>query len=447
METEDFHEAYRVGKTSYIGRGRYPNLNELKIESNNFELINSLSSYEHTVYTLINRFKHRYKFGGKFSRLRSIYLAFLELAENTLNTNQIDFIVFDDTPHQPLEYLIFLLAKVKNIGVIVRRELPSLHKFRPNLAYCTLDFPLLDKRFFQHYNSSINNVSINALGPEVKSLFDEFQFYSENKGKNLIVSNAHYGKRFILKELKWYFSYRIKFIKKPHLIFFKSIIFFLKRILINKLHNVILTRYYDKLSIEPDLTLKYFYFPLNFQPEATTNPLGGIFENQFMAIKLIQSMLPEDTILYVREHPRYWKSDQLEGMHLVRSKSSYKEISLLGNVKLLDVQTNPYELIYNSIGVITVTGTSSFEAFGFNKPAIVLGNYFYNQLENAYHPRTMHDLKIALHKISNSKVDYHNSFISTLQSLEKISISLTSNDPKVNKEAVIKMLADVILES
>jgi capsule polysaccharide modification protein KpsS len=158
-------------------------------------------------------------------------------------------------------------------------------------------------------------------------------------------------------------------------------------------------------------------------------------------------MLPKDTFLYVKEHPTYWRSNQIEGMHKVRSKRVYKEMSSLDGVKLLTVNSNPYELIFNSIGVITITGTCAFEAFGFNKPALVLGNYFYNQFANAYHPYTMDELRNALHEMTLKNNDYSDSFLATLKSLEKISISLTSNDPKVNKEAVIKMLADVILES
>jgi hypothetical protein len=445
MESDNYYEEFSIGKTNFKGMGRYPSNKDLQDESFNFELITKLSHNENTIYNLIQRFESRYRTKNKLKNVRTLYLKLLNHAEDLIEKNSIDFIFFYDTPHQPLEYLIFLIARTKNIGVVVHRELPSLHKYRPNLHYCTLNYPLLDERFFTCFSEiKENHDNQELLDLNVKKLYDEFQWFIKTGGTDLIESKAHYGKKLDIKGLKWYFSLRSSQIQSIVGILSKSFKFFFGRLLINRFQKHTLTKYYKNISIKPNLKIKYLYFPLHFQPEATTNPLGGIFMDQFMAIKLIQSLLPKDVLLYVKEHPTYWRSDLVEGMHLVRSKKKYQEIFELENVHFVDITSNPYELILNSLGVITITGTVAFEAFGFNKPAIVLGNYFYNQLANAYHPLSIADLRKSIDEICSNQKDYLKQFIYTLSCLKTISIHLNSSDPKSNREKIVEMMATVV---
>lgn len=445
MEQENYYEEFYINQIHYLGMGRYPsNINDLN-ESFNFELINKFTSYEHIIYMLIERFSSRYKTKGRLKNIRSTYLKLLNLAEDLVVSNNIDYVFFLDTPHQPLEYIVDLLAKSNNIGVIVHREIPSLHLFRPNLHYCTLNYPLLDNRFFDKFTTTeFNTTLITLLSPEMKDLYNEFQYFLSDKNKKLIPSQSHYGNSLNFKDLKWYFLLRKNNIKKWNLVLSKSLKFIINKILINRFHKKRLTEFYSKNSVIADLGKSYIYFPLHVQPEATTNPSGGLFQDQFLAIKNIHSSLPKNVVLYVKEHPSYWKSDQIEGMHLVRSIREYKEIFNLSNVFFIDINSNPYDLIMNSLGVVTITGTVAFEAFGFNKPAIVLGNYFYNQLSNAYHPMTLNELTSTMSNIVSNPIDYREDFIKTLYSLDSMSKSLSSNNKDSDKRSLIHMMMEVV---
>lgn len=445
MEQGNYHEEFYINQIHYLGMGRYPsNINDLN-ESFNFELINKFNSHEHIIYMLIERFSSRYKTKGRLKNIRSTYLKLLNLAEDLVVSNDIDYVFFLDTPHQPLEYIVALVAKSNNIGVIVQREIPSLHLFRPNLHYCTLNYPLLDNRFFDKFKATeYNNNLITLLSPEMKNLYNEFQHFVGDKYNKLIPSKYHYGNSFNFKDLKWYFLLRKNNIKKWNLILLKSLQFIVNKILVNRYHKKKLTKFYSKNNVTPDLAKAYFYFPLHFQPEATTNPLGGLFQDQFLAIKTIHNSLPKNVVLYVKEHPTYWKSDQIEGMHLVRSIREYKEILNLSNVFFIDVHSNPYDLIMNSLGVVTITGTVAFEAFGFNKPAIVLGNYYYNQFSNAYHPLTSNELTTIMSNIVSNPIDYREDFIKTLYSLDLVSIPLSSGNKNSDKMSLIRMMMEVV---
>ena len=46
---------------------------------------------------------------------------------------------------------------------------------------------------------------------------------------------------------------------------------------------------YDTLSVQPDLTKQFIYFPLHYQPELSTNPLGGHYVNQLIVVEMLKS--------------------------------------------------------------------------------------------------------------------------------------------------------------
>ena len=134
----------------------------------------------------------------------------------------------------------------------------------------------------------------------------------------------------------------------------------------------VLKRKYDQI----DYNDKYFIYPLHFQPEASTGVLAPYYCNQLEVIRCLAFSLPVGTVLYVKDHPNGIGFKKL---------SFYKEIFKLPNVKYIDPNANNGELIRNSLGVITITGTMGYEALLMEKPVITLGHVFYNA-----HPYCIH---------------------------------------------------------
>ena len=126
-------------------------------------------------------------------------------------------------------------------------------------------------------------------------------------------------------------------------------------------------RFYKKA----DYTKKYIYYPLHFQPEASTLVCAEKYEKQLFFIDSWAKSLPADTVLYVKEHYAVLGH---------RSISFYKELKKYPNVVLIDPWESSRKLMQNAVAVTTLTGTAGWEAMLLQKPVFIGGNIFF---ENA----------------------------------------------------------------
>ena len=122
---------------------------------------------------------------------------------------------------------------------------------------------------------------------------------------------------------------------------------------------------------EADFDVKFVYFPLHYQPEASTCVCAQKYEKQLFFIDSLAKSLPADTKLYVKEHYA------LLGH---RTPEFYAELNKYPNVKLINPWESSRKLIEASIAVATLTGTAGLEAMLLRKPVFVCGNAVY---ENA----------------------------------------------------------------
>lgn len=117
---------------------------------------------------------------------------------------------------------------------------------------------------------------------------------------------------------------------------------------------------------------KYFFFPIQYDPEASTLVLATYYSNQLATIKNVAITLPFPYKLYLKEHP---------GSIGSRTNKFYQEIKKIPNAVLLSSEESTPQIVANSLGVITMTSTVGMEAAMAGKPVYVLGNVFYY-----YHP-------------------------------------------------------------
>lgn len=126
-------------------------------------------------------------------------------------------------------------------------------------------------------------------------------------------------------------------------------------------------RYFSK----PDYNRKFIFYPLHFQPEASTCVCAEKYEKQLYYIDSWAKSLPADTVLYVKEHYTLLGHKDLR---------FYKELKKYPNVFLIDPWESSRKLILNSVAVTTLTGTAGLEAMLLRKPVFLGGNSVY---ENA----------------------------------------------------------------
>lgn len=123
-------------------------------------------------------------------------------------------------------------------------------------------------------------------------------------------------------------------------------------------------KYYKEANFKE----KYVYYPLHYQPEASTCVCAQKYEKQLFFIDSWAKSLPADTVLYVKEHYA------LIGH---RNPHFYIDLQKYPNVILINPWESSRKLIENAVAVTTLTGTAGLEAMLLRKPVFVCGNAVY----------------------------------------------------------------------
>ena len=236
-----------------------------------------------------------------------------------------------------------------------------------------------------YYTSDLYQHNIDFDNNYIKKTYDNnIKMMAENYYNKMLYSYLQpeymkiYGKKpkFNIKFLKIPFIYLLRKFNKKYNNKYDYIDFEQYKntwnVFLRYINYLRIKKYYNKA----DLSKKFAYFPLHFQPEATTIVCAQKYEKQLFYIDQIAKSLPADTILYVKEHYSYVGH---------RNLNFYKEIKNYSNVLLIDPWEKSKDLIMHCQVVITLTGTAGWEGFILGKPVIICGNMFYDNAPNIIH--------------------------------------------------------------
>ena len=314
----------------------------------------------------------------------------------------ITHIFFPSTPHFPLEIVLFYVSKYFSIKSIIlnrtdfnnkfffREDWRHIHHFNKNIKYNSVipfDFTKgKQESGFVKYSNKLNESSKDNFKVEsnpFKLLLSYYKLFkiSINYFKGRKDSSIYY----LNKRTTW-------------LDIFISII---KRFKKDRSLKVL----YGKLIKEPDLTNEYIYFPLHFQPERSTDPEGLHFSNQLTTIHFLRDTIPSNIFLYIKEHPRQFDNINFPDLrkNLYRNENFYKKISSLENTELISINKHSDIMIEKSIAVVTLTGSSGWQAIKKLKPTLIFGYPWYANFKGCFHIKTKSDIKMAFSKINESK--------------------------------------------
>ncbi|MDD4287210.1 MAG: hypothetical protein PHO20_03920 [Candidatus Peribacteraceae bacterium] len=154
--------------------------------------------------------------------------------------------------------------------------------------------------------------------------------------------------------------------------------------------------FYAAHAAPPDFNRPFVYFPLHFQPEATTIPMGGVFADLILATRLLNATLPKDVLIYIKEHPRRsgWQN---------RSIEYYKEFLELEKVRLVPTTVDTFALREHCLAVATVTGSAGFEALFREKPVFLFGSRYFQFARGVFPVRSLQECKEAVHAVFERK--------------------------------------------
>ena len=153
-------------------------------------------------------------------------------------------------------------------------------------------------------------------------------------------------------------------------VFYHNHLGFNEDVLETKINEVCKNRN-DYNNIEELRSVKFYFYPLHYEPEATLLYFNPIYSNQTYVIEQIAHQLPLDTILVIKEHPQQPGTLMLPRFYQLRKQFS--------NVLFLPADKDSYQIIKLCKGVITINGSVGWEALVNNVPTIAFGNVFYDK--------------------------------------------------------------------
>jgi hypothetical protein len=234
---------------------------------------------------------------------------------------------------------------------------------------------------------SYDQVKKQGFSEKEKKNAEQFIINFQNKPKDPYLK-APSGK-LISEKVKKMFSYAYQLIKyRNELPDFKFIFW------------PLIQRVYDQMGLfeKPKKGEKYVFFPLHFQPEATTLIYGKWYVDQTSLIENLSKSIPISHMLYVKVHPSGYGN---------KSLNFYKRIKKLPNVRLISPHENTFKLIKNCSLLTTITGTAGWEATLFQKPVVTFGNIFYNVFEETVKIQNIEELPEKIRSGLEKKVNYN----------------------------------------
>lgn len=336
---------------------------------------------------------------------RHLYYIMLRYWNGVLNKYKPDVIVFPIVPHTVYNYIIYALAKMYDIKTIMFEDTWISDRLLMYTDWEKGDMAL-QKAMEKNKNK---NFSVQDLSPDLQ------EYYCSKTNLDQDPTPPY------IKEQKKGFSKKNILLEKFKIVLrtMKEGSFPLKALkYIPKQFKPNLKKEYFKLQKTPDLERPFVYAPLSYQPEKTTCPEGDIFCDQILMLEILSFCLPDNWLIYVKEHPMQWLRPGVRYSSF-RYQGYYEKIAQLKNVLLVPKDTNSYTLIGKAKAVAVVTSTVGLEAILRLKPVIIFGCPMYRDLSGLFKVKDVKSCQEAFQKITAGYRPNQQDIINYLKSIDE----------------------------
>ena len=363
--------------------------------------LQKFAPFEASILGMVSRFYPRMT----TTELTYHYHLYLRCWKGLFKELRPDIIVFRTVPHEPTNMIIFLLARFSGIKTLIFNQLwvtdrilpmEDFTQSNPNLNILTSTIISQkgdDKKILpddlssdlKHYLVSQTTDTSASIPIYMPDLFSDYSIFNRTISRLRALFNRHthinLKSRLInsSKTFGWW--------------------------LISRIGNQ-LPRSYNRLVSEPDYSKPFIYFPLHLQPEFSTNPLGGYFRDQLLALEILAASLPQGWEIYVKEHPAQWLLGGTR-YHPYRPKDYYHTIARLPAVRLISTTADSFKLIRQATAVATISGTAGWEAILRGKPALVFGHAWYQAAPGVFKIADTKSCGLALSQIKKGDLPNH----------------------------------------
>ena len=328
-----------------------------------------------------------------YSERKRTYLLHLQFWNDFIERNKINLFVSAWMPHEVPDHIIHFLCRLKGIPTLMFCVTPIL-----NCEYLIRDWEESSVEVRDRYEQLLQEYRDADMHDVVlcKQFEQYFQEQSQLQGKKAYTwpDDPSPMTLFLRRCIRDPFGalgsvYRyVRILVSPRA-WLRCVQKFLE-----KRKGAALHRYYCANVRKPDFSRRYLYAPLQLQPEATTCPMGGGFMDQELIMQMLGRYLPEDVLLYVKEHQL-----QQEWSQACRSINFYNDILSVRNASLIPMDTSTFDLREHCTAIVSGTGTAAFEAMFRGKPALMFGHHFYQYAPGVFPVHTAEDCKKALETI------------------------------------------------
>ena len=362
----------------------YPKfINQLNIHNNetlSTGIINDFIEYENLFLTISDRLCF---FPISVKERKMIYQELLLYWYSFFKKIHLDAVIFASTPHLGFYNIIYGVAKKLNV-----KNLYIIRTLIENRVLLLNDYKEITKIPPCFLQSKNKEELIKIIGND----FYEEIFKPSIWIKRSINLNQKVINRNLFFRLKEFIAVCFRFIKfifqgSSTSVFYlnngcNKIFIGLLCIYVNFKVNQ-LRNYYQKNVSMVNWNKKFVYFSLHFQPERSTVPEGGVFENQLLALDILSKSIPKDWLIYVKEHPRQFESNDPRRIHY-RNKEFYDKMLRNKNVRLIKIDEDSGKLIQKAIFTVTITGSAGWQSLIKNKPCLVFGNPWYSGCQSCF---------------------------------------------------------------
>ncbi|MBI1888698.1 MAG: hypothetical protein HYS15_02085 [Candidatus Spechtbacteria bacterium] len=368
-------------------------------------------------------------------RRKRLYYKLLKYWFGVLKNHTPDAIVFSVTPHLVYDFVLYWVAK--DLGICTLMFIPTriperlllIDDIEGGSLRLTRELEGTRNVRFEDLSKDLQDYYISQTTPKNSSRFPFYTHADLYKGRIKVVYVPSLARVFasivrgdFLSRAREY-SNRIFFTKSRLLSFdaqYTGLGYQMKLLEWEKAKREF-EKEYRSLVSPIDWNKKFIYAPLQFQPERSTSPEGGIFADQFLMIDILSHSVPSDWVVYVKEHLSQWTKGGTHA-HQGRYRGYYKELAAFPNVRLIAPEILSNELIAKCEVVSSVAGTGSWEGILNGKPSLMFGYPSYKDCSEVLKVSDVQSCKAAIQKIASGWKPDKQKVLNYLGAFDKASI-------------------------
>jgi hypothetical protein len=381
-------------------------------------ILEKLLPYESIALQMLERLNYP---GLRIHDLRRYYLNYVAMWRGLLETNPPDAIVFQLIPHMGYDYVLYALCQVYGIRTLIIEITFLPDRLMLIERIDKMPQPPFEQGFTTSSPSSTKQIERPSGRKHIADDPADPDNYYNSFNRPIKLEGA--------AKLSW--IRLLKMVPRPrrgiigeliHQLprLFKPVLFneyalvhpqpryisVLWQMLVDSIYRLSLMLFYEAQTEAPDFEGNYIYFPLHYEPERSTNPMGGWSTDQLLVLDILIHSLPPGWLVYVKEHPWQFTSKFIPAFRLSRNRQFYQALCSHGpgKIRLIGLKESADNLITHSRCVATITGTSGWEAVQNGVPVLVFGTPWYVNCPGVHAISSVDECTTVLNQIAAGQI-------------------------------------------